>query len=162
MRQRLKNSWHFFLRLRRRQLTRNTCCSRATELLQLRDIHRGLPGNPHFLPLAFEAAAVEGGVAGRSELYVSTAHFQLPSACFFHTSTYFPRSVIGFPFESFAVISSLPKEYPTSPDRETSTFVGCHFTFSPGTARKLPIVLRMSSLLTAMGSFGGRTVASSL
>src|SRR2546422_11728950 len=32
MRQPPKNSWHFFPRLRRRQLTGNTCCSRATEI----------------------------------------------------------------------------------------------------------------------------------
>ena len=48
----------------------------------------------------------DGGAAmGRSELNMSTTHFQLPSACFFQTSRYLPLSVIGEPPASFSVNS---------------------------------------------------------
>src|ERR1700736_2915523 len=45
------------------------------------------------------------GVAGKSELHISTAHFQAPSNCFFQISTYFPWSSMGLPLESFMVNS---------------------------------------------------------
>jgi hypothetical protein len=43
--------------------------------------------------------------AGRSELKMSTITFQLPAACFFHTRTYLPRSMTGFPAGSCMVNS---------------------------------------------------------
>ena len=47
-----------------------------------------------------------GADAGRSEFQVSVPHFQVPSTCFFQTSTYLPRSLTGFPLASFMVTSS--------------------------------------------------------
>ena len=40
------------------------------------------------------------GAGGRSELQVSTMHFQLPSACFFQISTILPLSLTGLPLAS--------------------------------------------------------------
>src|SRR5205085_4306505 len=47
-----------------------------------------------------------GGVAagaGRSELKMSAITFHRPSACFFQTTTYLPRSVTGLPAAPCAV-----------------------------------------------------------
>ncbi len=52
-------------------------------------------------PLYFDG----GGVTGKSELNMSSATLQLPSACFFQTVAYLPRSVIGLPLGSFIVNS---------------------------------------------------------
>lgn len=48
------------------------------------------------------------GVGGRSELYVSTSTFHVPSASFFHTVRYFPLSEIVFPEASFILKSYVP------------------------------------------------------
>ena len=45
-----------------------------------------------------------GAGAGTSELKMSAAVFQLPSACFFHTSTILPRSSCDLPCGFFAAI----------------------------------------------------------
>src|SRR5882762_1367561 len=45
------------------------------------------------------------GAAGRSELHVSTIHFQLPSGCFFQISTFFPTSLALLPPDSFHLSS---------------------------------------------------------
>src|SRR5579862_1453895 len=49
------------------------------------------------------------GSAAKSELYVSTMHFHLPSACFFQISTSLPLSCTpGPPFGSLIVNSYVP------------------------------------------------------
>jgi hypothetical protein len=73
------------------------------------------PGSPSpFLPSLDRPCVRPGGhrgyfVAaagtGRSELKMSATTFQVPSACFFHTVTYLPRSVTGFPVGSCVVSS---------------------------------------------------------
>ena len=42
-------------------------------------------------------------VGGRSELHISSMHFQLPSSCLFHISSVLPWSVAGLPWASMTV-----------------------------------------------------------
>jgi hypothetical protein len=60
--------------------------------------------------LVAETRYYAGGMfgLGRSELYVSSRTFHVPSACFFHTVTYFPLSEIIFPDASFMLKSYVP------------------------------------------------------
>ena len=44
---------------------------------------------------------VGGGGIGTSELNMSAMDFQVPSACFFQTVRYLPRSLVGLPAASF-------------------------------------------------------------
>src|SRR5438093_6574181 len=64
---------------------------------QRRDATRNGPACRYFLS--------EGAGRGRSVFQVSTATFQFPSACFFQTATYFPRSIEDLPLSSGALIS---------------------------------------------------------
>src|SRR6185369_7468021 len=101
------------------------------------------------------------GPTGRSELNISATHFQLPSACFFHTSKYFPLSVIGLPLSSFSLNSYVPLTYARSPERATSTFDAFQPPEKSGEPSMLFQSVRMGSLPVNVTIFGGITTASS-
>src|SRR5205814_1023786 len=110
----------------------------------------------------FSSASGEGEllVAGRSEFQVSVPHFHFPSAFFSQTSTYLPRSLTGFPLASFMVSSYVPLTKPRSPDFATSTLVAFQLMTRPGLASISCHIFLISSLVVAIGVFGGNTMAS--
>src|SRR5262245_24186148 len=99
--------------------------------------------------------------AGRSEFHMSARHFQFPSACFSHTSRYFPRSLMGLPLASFIVNSYEPLSHAISPDLPTCTLVGCQLIAKPGLPSIAFQPFRISSFVAAVVAFGGNTIASS-
>src|SRR5207244_12334856 len=96
---------------------------------------------------------------GRSEFQISAATFHFPSACFFQTSTYLPRSLIGLPLASLMVISYVPVVYAMSPDLATSTLVVFQLMATPGLASRSFQVFRIASFVVAAGAFVGNTSA---
>src|SRR5206468_11132387 len=92
---------------------------------------------------------------------MSAAHFQFPSACFFQTSRYLPRSLNGLPLASLILNSYVPLTWAMSPDFDASTLVGFQLNAKPGLARRSCHSFRIASFVVALGPFGGRTTASS-
>src|SRR5262245_7511790 len=88
---------------------------------------------------------------GRSELKMSAIAFQPPSACFFQTTTYLPRSVIALPCASFSVMLYVPNEYAMSALLATSILIGVQEMPKPGIA-VIPVhAVRMAGFPIAIG-----------